>query len=279
MENNKKYNVNYVKVATEMAKFVEEKDTLYGNALFNMLDEYGMNYALSKITEKLFRLKQLKKLGKEDHSESFLDSLKDLWGYAFLTILYLEQVQKQEESNDEIEGDEDYDYSDDIQEDIQDDEDEDDDDCSTHFNILIEDCKRRLSELDNVVNHLIKEINDNQKDGIEKCKKESHVSDIDIEMPYFVDKSDGSKVYADHIISDFPHWFNLSTNREGDNKIPEGFKDKIIGEIINNITVKSGKEKQKIDLNGYFMVDAVKLIKDDIDKYLSKNTEFNKRKK
>lgn len=276
MENNKKYNVNYVKVATEMAKFVEEKDSLYGNALFNMVDEYGMDYALSKITEKLFRLKQLKKLGKEDHSESFLDSLKDLWGYAFLTILYLEQVQKQEESNDEIEEDEDYDYSDDIQEDIQDDE---DDDCSTHFNILIEDCKRRLSELDNVVNHLIKEINDNQKDDIEKCKKESHVSDIDIEMPYFVDKSDGSKVYADHIISDFPHWFNLSTNREGDNKIPEGFKDKIIGEIINNITGKSGKEKQKIDLNGYFMVDAVKLIKDDIDKYLSKNTEFNKRKK
>ena len=76
-----------------MAEFVEEKDTLYGHALFNMLDEYGMDYALSKLTEKLFRLKQLKKLGREDHSESFIDSLKDIWGYSFLTILYLEQVQ------------------------------------------------------------------------------------------------------------------------------------------------------------------------------------------
>ena len=90
---NKEYNVDYKKTAIEMAEFVEEKDTLYGHALFNMLDEYGMDYALSKLTEKLFRLKQLKKLGREDHSESFIDSLKDIWGYSFLTILYLEQVQ------------------------------------------------------------------------------------------------------------------------------------------------------------------------------------------
>lgn len=99
----KKYNVNYVKTAIEMAKFVEEKDTLYGNAVFNMLDEFGMMYVLPKMKEKLFRLIQLKKLGKEDHSESFLDSLKDLWGYAFLTILYLEQIQNNDETIDEEE--------------------------------------------------------------------------------------------------------------------------------------------------------------------------------
>lgn len=167
---NDKFIVNYVKTAIEMAKFVEEKDTLYNHALFNMMDEYGMNYALSKITEKLFRLKQLKKLGKEDHSESFLDSLKDLWGYAFLTILYLEQVQNQEEPNEEIEEDIDFAYKyDDIQEEIEDNQDDEaDDELSTYFYNLIEDCKRRIREIDNNVNLLIKEINENQKDDIEK---------------------------------------------------------------------------------------------------------------
>lgn len=80
----------YVETATELAKFVEEKDTMYGNAAFNMINEYGMDYALSKMEEKLYRLKQLKRLNKMNHSESFKDSVKDLMGYALLTILYIE---------------------------------------------------------------------------------------------------------------------------------------------------------------------------------------------
>lgn len=169
MENNKKYNVNYVKVATEMAKFVEEKDTLYGNALFNMLDEYGMNYALSKITEKLFRLKQLKKLGKEDHSESFLDSLKDIWGYSFLTIIYLEQIQNQEDSNVELDKESVYDKLTNLKEDNK--HDENDDDLSIYYNkfieeseSLLEDYERSIKEFDNNIQQLKNKINNNEKD-------------------------------------------------------------------------------------------------------------------
>lgn len=82
--------VDYVGTATELAKFVEEKDTMYGNAVFNMINEYGIDYALSKMEEKLYRLKQLKRLNKMDHSESFKDSVKDLIGYSLLTLLYIE---------------------------------------------------------------------------------------------------------------------------------------------------------------------------------------------
>ena len=69
---------------------------MYGHAFFNMLNEYGIDYALSKMEEKLFRLKQLKKLNKMNHSESFKDSVKDLQGYALLTLLYIEASEEYE---------------------------------------------------------------------------------------------------------------------------------------------------------------------------------------
>ena len=46
--------------------------------------------------EKLFRLKQLKKINKMNHSESFKDSVKDLQGYALLTLLYIEASEEYE---------------------------------------------------------------------------------------------------------------------------------------------------------------------------------------
>lgn len=88
--------VKYVETCTELGEFVKEKDTMYGHAFFNMLNEYGIDYALSKMEEKLFRLKQLKKLNKMNHSESFKDSVKDLQGYALLTLLYIEASEEYE---------------------------------------------------------------------------------------------------------------------------------------------------------------------------------------
>ena len=88
--------VKYVETCTELGEFVKEKDTMYGHAFFNMLNEYEIDYALSKMEEKLFRLKQLKKLNKMNHSESFKDSVKDLQGYALLTLLYIEASEEYE---------------------------------------------------------------------------------------------------------------------------------------------------------------------------------------
>lgn len=90
--------VKYVETCTELGEFVKEKDTMYGHAFFNMLNEYGIDYALSKMEEKLFRLKQLKRLGKMNHSESFKDSVKDLQGYALLTLLYIEANEEYDEN-------------------------------------------------------------------------------------------------------------------------------------------------------------------------------------
>lgn len=89
--------IDYVRTSTELGEFVAEKDTMYGHAFFNMVNEYGIDYALSKMEEKLFRLKQLKKLGKMNHSESFKDSVKDLQGYALLTLLYIQACEEAEE--------------------------------------------------------------------------------------------------------------------------------------------------------------------------------------
>lgn len=94
---------DYVGTCTELGEFVKEKDTMYGHAFFNMLNEYGIDYALSKMEEKLFRLKQLKKLNKMDHNESFKDSVKDLQGYALLTLLYMEVSEAYEESRKKVE--------------------------------------------------------------------------------------------------------------------------------------------------------------------------------
>ena len=88
--------VKYVETCTELGEFVKEKDTMYGHAFFNMLNEYGIDYALSKMEEKLFRLKQLKKLNKMNHSDSIKDSVKDLQGYALLTLLYIEASEEYE---------------------------------------------------------------------------------------------------------------------------------------------------------------------------------------
>lgn len=178
---NKKYNVNYVKTAIEMAKFVEEKDTLYGNAVFNMIDEFGMMYVLPKMKEKLFRLMQLKKLGKEDHSESFLDSLKDLWGYAFLTILYLEQIQPNDEDKcngvdcDTINGDGRDVY-----------------DSNEHFNSLIEEAESMLETYNDSINET--------QDLIDRLQnvKTSSIELDEIKNPFIIN-SDGEKEQVDAV--------------------------------------------------------------------------------
>lgn len=87
----------YTKKAEELASFCAEKDHKYNQAFKVMVDEYGIDYALSKLEEKLYRMKQLKNLEILDHSESFLDSVKDLWGYSLLTILYLAEEEDRKE--------------------------------------------------------------------------------------------------------------------------------------------------------------------------------------
>ena len=168
--NNKEYNVDYKKTAIEMAEFVEEKDTLYGHALFNMLDEYGMDYALSKLTEKLFRLKQLKKLGREDHSESFIDSLKDIWGYSFLTILYLEQVQnnRRTEISSENETNDFYDFD--------------------------KYASNTLSKLENIIKNITSSIQEEyKKDAISNVEALSQIGkDVESMIPFLIYNFDNS---------------------------------------------------------------------------------------
>lgn len=97
-------NTRYIQQATKLAEFCATKDYKYNRAFDAMMDEYGLDYALSKLEEKLYRMKQLKQLEILDKSESFLDSVKDLWGYSLLLILYLtnEEAEKDKAQKKEI---------------------------------------------------------------------------------------------------------------------------------------------------------------------------------
>lgn len=88
----------YTEKAKELSDFCAEKDHKYNHAFNVLIDEYGIDYALSKLEEKLYRMKQLKNLEILDHSESFLDSVKDLFGYSLLTILYLSSEEEKKET-------------------------------------------------------------------------------------------------------------------------------------------------------------------------------------
>lgn len=74
-------------IANEVGELVEEKNLHYDRAFDKMVDEYGHTYYLSKLEEKLSRIKYL---ARKDvvHEESIEDSLKDLIGYALLTLNY-----------------------------------------------------------------------------------------------------------------------------------------------------------------------------------------------
>lgn len=87
----------YDKMAEELASYCAEKDHKYNHAFAKMMNEYGIDYALSKLEEKLYRMKQLKNLEILDHSESFQESCKDLWCYSLLTILYLAEEEEKKD--------------------------------------------------------------------------------------------------------------------------------------------------------------------------------------
>lgn len=89
----------YISQASSLASFCAEKDHKYNHAFDKMVKEYGIDYALSKLEEKLYRMKQLKNLDILDYSESFLDSVRDLWGYSLLTILWLEAEEARKEED------------------------------------------------------------------------------------------------------------------------------------------------------------------------------------
>lgn len=75
------------KILTNVLDIVDKKNKDYGYAFDEMINKYGLSYAISKIEEKTKRASAL--LTKEPNFESMEDTLKDIIGYATLTLRYL----------------------------------------------------------------------------------------------------------------------------------------------------------------------------------------------
>lgn len=84
------------KILDEMADTFSKKNSDYGNAFEEILDDFGASYAVGRLKEKLKRLTQLVVSNKQEvKDESIEDTLLDMANYAVLTIMWL---QKQKES-------------------------------------------------------------------------------------------------------------------------------------------------------------------------------------
>ena len=76
------------KIIFEMAELYEKKNQDYGNAFGQLFNEYGINYAIMHLHEKLNRIKSVTKNNKHNN-ESIKDSLIDMANYAIMTIIEL----------------------------------------------------------------------------------------------------------------------------------------------------------------------------------------------
>ena len=84
------------KILDEMADTFSKKNSDYGNAFEEVLDDLGASYAVGRLKEKHKRLTKLVTSSKQEvDDESIEDTLLDMANYAVLTIMWL---QKQKEN-------------------------------------------------------------------------------------------------------------------------------------------------------------------------------------
>ena len=80
------------RIANELCDLYERKNADYGNAFGEVFKEIGIISALTRISDKVFRLKRMA-LGNETmvKDETVFDTLADLAAYSIMTIIELER--------------------------------------------------------------------------------------------------------------------------------------------------------------------------------------------
>lgn len=85
-----KTNDRYRQVLIDLDDILTEKQKAYGNSFSDTLAEFGLVAAVTRITDKTNRLKNLYKTGADEMGgESVRDTLLDLAGYAIMTLAEL----------------------------------------------------------------------------------------------------------------------------------------------------------------------------------------------
>ena len=91
--------IRHRKILDEMADTFSKKNSDYGNAFEEILDDFGASYAVGRLKEKHKRLTKLITSNKQEvEDESIEDTLLDMANYAVLTIMWL-QKQKERANN------------------------------------------------------------------------------------------------------------------------------------------------------------------------------------
>lgn len=91
--------IRHRKILDEMADTFSKKNSDYGNAFEEILDDFGASYAVGRLKEKHKRLTKLITSNKQEvEDESIEDTLLDMANYAVLTIMWM-QKQKERANN------------------------------------------------------------------------------------------------------------------------------------------------------------------------------------
>jgi len=92
MNENKLFKSDKMIIATEIGRLLEEKGEDYGNSVKTLYKEFGLNFFIVMLANKLSRIKNINYSMKEykyikPNFETLEDTLKDIAGYAILAIL------------------------------------------------------------------------------------------------------------------------------------------------------------------------------------------------
>lgn len=88
--------MDFKRTSDEIASMLELKDRMYGKSFDKTLNEYGDILICIRLEDKLNRLKQIILKREEDlnTNEKLEDTLKDLAGYAILSLIAIRKVKK-----------------------------------------------------------------------------------------------------------------------------------------------------------------------------------------
>ena len=85
------YTDDFLRITNQMHDTYIKKNHDYGNSFDKSIDELGIVAAVTRMSDKMERLKSLVKKESEVKDESFTDTVLDLANYAVMTAMYLKK--------------------------------------------------------------------------------------------------------------------------------------------------------------------------------------------
>ena len=95
------HNDDFDVITEQMHDIYIKKNHDYGNSFDKSIDELGIVAAVTRMSDKMERLKSLVKKESEVKDESVQDTLLDLANYAIMTVMYLKKHEDKDGTDNE----------------------------------------------------------------------------------------------------------------------------------------------------------------------------------